>query len=204
MKQNRRKEKKPPLILGLTGGIGSGKSEASKIFNSLGFFVIDCDKIAKECMKYNSECYKEIIQHFGYKIISKNLEIDRKALSSIVFNNKLELKILSKIVHKYVKIKIIEIIKNTKDSKILIDAPVLIEANMQDMVHYIIGIFADKETRIERIKKRDGLNLIQIENRINSQMDDSILKNHMDFVIENNGCLNDLEKEIRKLFLTLR
>ena len=186
----------PPLVIGLTGGTGAGKGEASKILSSMGCEIILTDEMSKNLMKYGQDCYAQVVEYFGTDILLDNKEIDRKKLAQIVFNDKGKLEVLSKTVHKFVKENTNTIIKNSKSKVIIIDAPLLIEANMQELTHYMIGIFAPRSLRISRIIKRDSLDETAAISRLNAQMDDDTLRTLVDFAIENNKGIAELKEQV--------
>jgi len=193
MMQNR------PKIIGLTGGSGVGKGEVCRILGRSGAEIIDTDSLSHKAILRGNPAYDEIIAHFGGDILAKTGEIDRKKLGAIVFSDKSQLDALSKIVHKYVQIECENIIQKSTAHTVVIDAPALVEANMQGHCDLVIGIFARKDLRIARIMARDGITLEAAQKRIESQMPDDVLKTFVDIVIDNNSSLSDLEEKLREI-----
>lgn len=191
-----------PRVIGITGGSGVGKGEACRILARKGIEVIDTDNLSHRVILRNvTPAYNEIIAEYGVGILGNDGEIDRKKLGEIVFSDKVKLAALSKIVHKYVREQCEEILCNSACETILIDAPVLIEAAMQDMCDTIIGIFAHRNLRITRIMARDGISRLTAERRIDSQMPDAVLRGHVDIAIDNNGMIHELEEKLSECLL---
>lgn len=186
------------MIIGLTGGIATGKSTVSDILKDLNIEVIDADKIAHNVLEY--EDVKEKIKDvFGDEVLNKNGEVDRKRLGKIVFEDNKKLKKLESITHP----KILEIIdyKITKSNSelIVLDAPLLFETNLDVKVDETWVIYASEEIQIKRLKKRDDLNKKEALDRIKAQMDLEKKVEKADIVINNEGTINDLEERVKKL-----
>ena len=159
------------MLIGLTGGIATGKSTVCKILKDLGVEIIDADQIAHNVLK-NKEVVKNIKKEFGFHILDDNGEIDRKKLGQVVFNDQKKLKKLESFTHP----KIFEIIKNrlevldTDNKLVVLDAPLLFEVALDKEVDETWVIYADKKTQIKRIVKRDNLTKKEAEKRIDTQM----------------------------------
>jgi len=188
-----------PRIIGLTGGSGVGKGEVCRILARRGAQIIDTDSLSHKAILRENPAYDEIIAHFGNKILADTGEVDRKKLGAIVFSDKSQLDMLSKIVHKYVQAECERIIQKSVAEIIVIDAPALVEANMHGDCDLVIGIFARKNLRIARIMARDGISLDAAERRIESQMPDDVLKTFVDMAIDNNDDISDLEEKLREI-----
>ena len=191
---------KPSRVIAVTGGSGVGKGEVCRILACRGVEIIDTDSLSHSTiLRGATPAYDEITAEFGCGILNNDGEIDRKKLGAIVFADKAKLTVLSKIVHKYVRAQCEEIVRKSTGKVIAIDAPALVEAGMQDMCDTIIGIFADRDLRIQRITARDGISREAAEKRINSQMPDAELRGHVDIAIDNNGTLQELEGKLREI-----
>ncbi len=192
-------------IIGITGGIGSGKSTAARVAYDLGARIIDADLIAKRVMKKGNQAYYEVIEEFGTDILNKRGGIDRKKLAQKVFTDSEKRKKLNKITHKYIAGVIHKKIERMKEAKspdiVVIDAPIPIEEGFLDVADEVWVVNADKEKRIDRIIKRNNVSQEEALNRINSQMEDQEYKKIADVVIENNGTVEELEKRIARLFI---
>ncbi|MEW6619166.1 MAG: dephospho-CoA kinase [bacterium] len=176
------------LIVGLTGGFATGKTTVTKIFQSLGAVIIDADKIAREVVAPNSPVWQNLKEYFGAKILNKDLTLNRTRLADLAFNNETYLRKLNEITHPPIIQKIkeeIERIQNTTPNKIIIiNAPLLIEANMVSLVNKIIVVTASEATQIKRGMKRDNLEIDGAKKRIFAQLPLSEKVRLTDFVID--------------------
>jgi len=190
---------KRPMIIGITGGSGVGKGELCRILAARGIEIIDTDSLSHRAILHGNPAYDEILSEFGIEILGANNEIDRKKLGKIVFSDKQRLATLSKIVHKYVQHECEKIVAASSAKAIAIDAPALVEANMQDFCDIIIGVFADNDLRIARIMARDNITRDAAQSRINSQMPNEQLRGYIHYAIENNGNLQELEAKLSEI-----
>lgn len=183
------------MIIGLTGGIASGKSTVSNFLKEKGFKIYDADIIAKEIMQ-KKEIIKSLIDIFGGEVYNENT-LNREYIKKIVFNNKEKLNELNNLVHyevfnyyKEIKSKI------KKDEKVIFDIPLLFETKMDTLCDMTIVVAIDLDKQIERVMKRDNIDKELAIKIINSQMalEDKIKR--ATIVIENNGTLEELKKNI--------
>lgn len=188
------------MIIGLTGGSGTGKSTVVEFFIDKGYLLLDFDKISRDVCAPNTKCLKELTNHFGNDILNKDKTLNRKHLGNIVFKDKEKLKELNNITHKYILEEMLMFLSKNKDKNIIMDAPLLFEANIDKYCNKTIAILATKEARIERIMKRDGLTRRQSENRINSQPDDIFYINRANIVIANYSTIDVLYESLNKIF----
>ncbi|MDD3766810.1 MAG: dephospho-CoA kinase [Eubacteriales bacterium] len=175
------------MVIGVTGGSGSGKSFFCKEAKKLGFHIIDADGIGHKVLLRGNPAYDEVVGFFGKEILSENGEINRKRLGEIVFSSKDKLQKLNSITHFRISEKIDEIIQENKDKNILIDAALLFESGMDAKCDKVIAILAPKDVRIKRIMERDGLIYEKALKRINSQSSDEFYRLRADFVLQNDG-----------------
>lgn len=179
------KENKKPLLVGITGGIGSGKTTVSKIFGALGIPIFNSDVEAKKIVNNNVNVIKQIKTAFG-NVYDEN-GLDNKQLSAIVFKDKKALEKLNKIVHPIVAQNFEHWIEEHKNSKILMkEAAILIESGAYKSLDEIILIIAPKEKRIERVIRRDGVLLEDIKVRIDKQLTDEEKTKYANYLINNN------------------
>ena len=185
-------------IIGVTGPSGAGKGAVSEyMMTAHGFKIIDADKVYHDIISAPSDCVRELADNFGKEIINENGGIDRKTLSKMVFGeeNKDKLLLLNKITHKYVVSEINGLIdKYSKEGAnvCVIDAPLLIEAGVDEMCDYVIAVVAPKELRAKRIAARDGIDEESAMLRINSQKPYSFYEEKCDFILQNILLLKDL------------
>ncbi len=189
-------------IIGITGNSGSGKSFISEILLNKYkcVAIIDADRIAREMSNINTLYYKEIVKRFGKDILKENLEINRKILARIIFNNDEKREELNSITFKYVVDKIKDEIKLNSDKNIIIiDAPLLFESGLDKICDITLGVISEESIKIDRICKRDNLSVREAKDRLRVQLKDEVLREKCDYIIENNGdvdCLNTQLKEI--------
>ena len=178
------------IVIGLTGGIASGKSSISNYIKERGIVVIDADLIAREVTE-DEKILNKINKEFeGFDILSDCCELDRKKLASIVFNDREKLNKLNSITHPEIKKRIKNLIDNyTKKGEkyCVVDAALLIEDNYMEMMDIIMLVYINKEVQIQRLIKRDNLTKEEALNRINSQMSFEGKKNYADYIIDNSG-----------------
>ena len=183
------------MLIGLTGRTGSGKSSAAKIFESLGAFVADCDKIAHEVLR--DEIVKQkLCALFSSDILDKSGEIDRKALGSIVFSDKEKLEKLNRVVHGAIVKKCVELCENSGKDICLMDGSELESSGADKLCRHIIVITADEETRLGRIMTRDNIDRDSALRRIKAQSDYS----KESIVIDNGESEELLSKKIVSLY----
>jgi len=191
------------MIVGLTGGIATGKSLVSQLLEEHGAFVINADLIAHDLYNPGTIGFNSLISHFGDTILDLNGTIDRKKLASIVFTRKHEMDNLNTIMHPliYDEIKrIMSDLSNEKHPIVVVEAAVLIEAGWQDLFDQIWVVSSDVETVISRLNARNGLSREESLKRIDSQMPSKDRNKYADIVIENNGNKEILSSTIKELW----
>lgn len=189
------------MILGLTGGIGSGKSTVSKIFLSMGIKVFDADLIAKDILE-SEEVKEEIKKKLGKNFIdSKNSSVNKELLKKEVFNNPKKLKILNEIVHPKVIDEYRKKYLEFRDKKeiVIFDVPLLFEVDLEKYCDKVIVVDIDSKIQIERIKSRDNIDINLIKKIIAAQMSREERNKKADIIIENNGSLEDLKEKVKKM-----
>ena len=188
------------MILGLTGGIGTGKSTVAKMLREKNIPVVDTDSISKEIIEY-PEIIEKIKAEISSKIFNNENKLDRKKLSERVFENKDKLKKLNEIMHPVILKKMWEEVeKLKKDYKIIVvDIPLLFEINMENEVDKVLLIYSSKEIQIERIMNRDGRTREEAIKIINSQMPLYKKREKSDYIIQNNDSLEKLKKNLDKV-----
>lgn len=196
-------------IIGLTGGIASGKSTVSKILKQKGYTVIDADIIAREIVKVNRPAYKEIIEYFGPSIRAKDKSINRQKLGEIVFSDKGLLQKLNDITHPYIFQAIKKDIKKYCNSDIIfLDIPLLIEEFRELKKHGIYFdeiwlVYVDEGTQLERLVKRNKFTIDEAKSRIHAQMPMKDKINQSTRIIDNTGSKRELKTSIESLLKDL-
>ena len=192
--------------LGITGGIGSGKSTASAFFKKKGAFVIDADSEAKNLFTKNNNLTQRIITTFGPQVTTNN-QLDLKRLSELVFSSKSLQNQLNEIIWPEVSqlmIKAAQKAENVGMKLFIVDAALLLEAGFIEFFNSILLITADKSTRIERILNRKNIPEDQIEKRMALQMPESEKKKLANTTIENNGTLSELNEKLENYWESLK
>ena len=193
------------MIIGLSGGIATGKSEASKIFKQLGCYIIDADKISKQLTSKGSDVLRKIVESFGTNILTKKGSLNRKKLGHLIFSNKGAKLQLERILHVYILKKINEIVaKKYKDVDIIIDAPLLFEVGLDRICDKVVVIYAKYSLQLKRFMKRDKLQKQEAEQRIAVQMPIEEKMMLATVVIDNSFTLKELNKNIKQIYLQLK
>jgi dephospho-CoA kinase len=187
------------LIIGLTGGIASGKSTVSKMLKDLSIPVIDADQEARLAVEKGEEAYSAIVDYFGKEIIKEDESIDRAKLGEIVFRNEEKRSVLNRIVHPAVREKMLQKKERYKEeghSYIVLDIPLLFESQLTSMVDKVIVVYVDEAIQLERLKKRNEFSDAEAQARITSQMPLTEKLKLADAIINNNGTVEETRKQL--------
>ncbi|CAM2966050.1 dephospho-CoA kinase [Salinicoccus roseus] len=184
-------------VIGLTGGIASGKSTASDYIRSKGYPVLDADTYAKKATAKGGPAYQGIINHFGAELLQDDGEIDRRKLGAIVFNDDGERKVLNQLVHPEVR-RMMDADKDrlAEEGHVFLDIPLLFENGLDRQCDITLTVYVDQETQIERLMERNGFSHSEALSRINSQMPLSEKRDRSDEVLDNSGSKNELYAQI--------
>ena len=192
------------IKVGLTGGIGSGKSTVSKILINKGFSVYNSDNRAKWLMNNNDNLKSSIISIFGNKAYLKG-SLNRKYLSAKVFNDSLKLKALNNLVHPLVAIDFKNWLLHQKSKDFVFkEAAILIESGAYKEMDKIIVVSCTENIRLERVLKRDGNSPELVKKRMQNQISETEKINHADFIVKNNGSESDLVLEVEFVISELK
>ena len=190
------------MILGLTGGIATGKSTVAKMFIEKDIPVIDTDLISRSLLNKGTDAYYEIVKSFSSEILLTNLDINRKKLARKIFSNPQKRQILNDIVHPRVK----EIVDNEiskfeelGNNIIVIDVPLLFETNYQDIVDKTIVVYTTKTQQMNRLVSRDNITKEYAQMKINAQMSLSEKVDLADYVINNSFSILDTKRDFNKI-----
>jgi len=193
-------------VVGLTGGIGSGKSTVSQFLAELGAVILDADEVGHEAFKPNTEIWREVIAAFGRQILTPTGEIDRGKLGEIVFNNTGSLARLNQIMHPrmYEMVKAqIEEYRRQGVKVVVLEAPLLIEASWTSLVDEVWVTVAPESTVLRRIEERTGLSEQQSLARIRSQLSSEERARHADVAINTDCDLDELRARVSELWQRL-
>lgn len=194
------------LVIGITGPSGAGKGEVSRLFGKYGLPVIDADQVYHQLLIPPSECLNELVIHFGYEILQANGTLNRKRLGDIVFSDQHALEELNRITHSFVMKEIRRRLEQYRAYGVVaavLDAPQLFEAGANVDCNIIVAVLANKELRLERILRRDGIDPENALRRIDAQRSDEFFRTHADYTIENNGNTEQLIPAVRGILSEL-
>ncbi|WP_449621166.1 dephospho-CoA kinase [Robertmurraya sp. Marseille-Q9965] len=187
------------LVVGLTGGIASGKSTVSNILREMGYTIIDADLEARLAVEIGEPAYNEIVSYFGEEIKLQNGQVDRAKLGEIIFNNEEKRLKLNSIVHPDVRRRMLEkreqAIKNG-ESLIVLDIPLLFESQLTSMVDKVLLVYVDEDTQLQRLMERNGYSEQEALARITSQMPLKDKVQLSDAVIDNNGTIENTKRQL--------
>lgn len=186
------------LRIGLTGGIGAGKSAVADLFRAVGASIIDADEVARALAARGGDAYGDIVAQFGEDILAPNKEIDRARLRRRVFGSREERKRLEAIMHPKVRKAMLERLARIDAPYAVLVIPLLVETGAWDIVDRVLVIDADEEVRIARVKTR-GLGEEDVRAILASQTSREARLQRADDVIRNEGTLEDLSREVARL-----
>ena len=195
------------IIVGLTGSVGTGKSTVANLFKELGAYVIDWDELAREVTRPHLKAWKEIVEYFGKGILNEDLTINRQKLADIVFSNKEKVAKLNQIVHPEVfkeDERITDEIKSLDpDALVIKDIPLLFELTRPVYVDKIVVVSASEQTQLRRLEEK-VITREDARNRIKSQLPLEEKIKSADFVINNDGPLEETKKQVEEIYSLLR
>jgi dephospho-CoA kinase len=185
------------LMIGLTGGIGAGKSSVAARLAELGAMVIDSDRLAREVVAAGTDGLAEVVEAFGPEVLTEAGELDRAAVAYLVFADAERRRRLEEIIHPRVRARVVEIVAAApRDSIVVNDVPLLVEAGMAKAYQLVIVVLASEETRIARLRRDRGMPEAEALARLSAQANDAQRREVADIVIDNNGTLADLHAAV--------
>ncbi len=190
------------LVIGLTGGIGTGKSEVSRILRELGAEVIDADRVGHEAYTPHTAIWREVVDTFGERVLGPNGKIDRKRLGAIVFNDPQAMSALNAIMHPRMADIIrerIEALRGQGVDLVVLEAALLVEAGWEGLVDEVWVTHSTGEQVEERLRLRNGLTAEQVRSRVQAQMPFEERSRHAQVVVHNSGSLEELRREVEAL-----
>lgn len=186
-------------IIGLTGGIGSGKSTVARSLQQHGFPIVDADLIAREIVEPGQPALAELTKEFGEDILNADGSLDRGLLASRAFTNKDTTQRLNNITHPRINQRTQELFDEARENgaeAVIYDMPLLIDKGLHKDMDATIVVHAAEHVRLERLTTKRGLDADDVRRRINAQIDDETRKQHADILLDNNGTEEDLTKQI--------
>lgn len=187
------------LKIGLTGSIGTGKSTVSKLLRERGIAVIDADLLAREIVKKGQECLNDLKNVFGNQILTLDGELDRKKLGQIVFSDDVKLELLNSITHPHIRRRMKDQMNEleSKNNKVIVlDIPLLFEAQMEDLVDIVLVVFVKEEIQIKRIMERDNCTQEEAMRIIKAQISQQDKISKSDYTIDNSGTIEELKEKL--------
>ena len=196
------------VIIGLTGGIGSGKSSVAEMFKDEGAYVIDFDYLARVVVEPDTPAWRDIVVYFGQEILSPDRTLNRSKLAEIVFSDAQSRKALEGFTHPRIFEKRDTLLKDikTKDPKaiVIVDVPLLFELSLNKNFGKIILVYVSRDVQIERAIKRDALLKEEVEKRLKAQINIEKKKLLSDYIINNEGSLKNTRDQVRKVIHELK
>lgn len=196
------------ILIGLTGGIASGKSTVANMFARCGAIVIDADELARQVVQPGKPAWREIIKTFGKAILNPDRTLNRQALGAMVFGHKTRLRRLERIIHPRVAREQARLTKQAAKHNpravVIYDVPLLFEAGIDTRVDTTIAVTAGRETQIARLKKRNALSRAEALRRIKSQMPMADKRRRADYALDGTLPLPELRKQVRSLLHRLQ
>ena len=191
------------LVIGLTGSIGTGKSEAARQLEALGASIISADQVGHEAYTPNTEAWEQVVATFGDDILQEDGEIDRRKLGAVVFSDPSQLEKLNEIMHPRMARMVadkIEAFRGQGVEVVVVEAALLFEAGWDSLVEEVWVTDAPEQAVIERLNQRNGMSEEEARKRISSQMDRAERLERSDYVIENSGDMAALTSAIKELW----
>jgi dephospho-CoA kinase len=188
-----------PFIIGLTGGIGSGKTTVSNIFRSLGVEVIDADEVSRSLLTPDSFALTELTKRFGKQLLNADNSLNRSALRQLIFDDPAARAWTDQLLHPLIRQAIHSLIQNSKKRWLVLSAPLLLENNAYGFVDRILVVDSSEELQLERSSMRDNANIAHIKKIMASQLSRSARLNAADDIIYNDRDLAHLQEQVKKL-----
>jgi dephospho-CoA kinase len=194
-------------LVGLTGGIASGKSTVAKILGRLGAAIVDADVLSREVVAPGHDGWNEIVATFGSEVLQADQTLDRQKLRTIIFNNPEARKKLEAIIHPRVRALAEQRIREHGEAGFVVvvyEVPLLFEGNLQQWLRPVILVACDINVQRQRLQARDGLDAAAAQKHIDAQMSLEEKRRLADYVIENDGTLADLESKVRAVLAKIQ
>ncbi|HLB02988.1 MAG TPA: dephospho-CoA kinase [Nitrospiria bacterium] len=196
------------ILVGLTGGIASGKSLVSKLLKELGAYIIDADEIAREVIQPGEPAYQEILPQFGDEILNEDGTIDRSKLGRLVFSDPVKRTLLEGIVHPRVfaieEARRRQIAQQDPEAVIIFDAPLLIETRAYELMDKVIVVYANPRTQLKRLMERDHLEYDEAKRRIAAQLPIADKRQHADYIINSGDPPEEVAKQTEAIYQELK
>lgn len=186
-------------MVGLTGGIGSGKSTVSDMFTALGVSIVDADLISRKLVIPGSDTLRQITEHFGIAILQNDGSLDRKALRKLVFADAGAREWLEALLHPMVREEVLRYLAGITFDWVILSAPLLLESGMQDICDRILVVDVEEKTQIQRTRQRDNSTAAEVTTVMGTQLGRAERLALADDIISNEGSLRELQEQVSKL-----
>jgi dephospho-CoA kinase len=191
-------------VVGITGGIGSGKSTAARILAELGAFVIDADRVGHDIYRPGTVGWQRVVGHFGGQIVAPDGTIDRKQLGAIVFSDGAALARLNALLHPLIGAEIQRLIESKgaegSTAPIIVEAAILVEASWQSIFDEVWVVTASRDAVTQRLAAQRGLDPAAVQTRVGAQLSDEERCRHATVIIQNDGTVDDLRARLKRLW----
>ena len=193
------------LVVGLTGGIASGKSAVTSMFAELGCFIVDADLIARKLVEPDQPAYRRIVKFFGPVILNSDKTLDRKKLASIIFADAEQRKALNSILHPLIIREEERMVREKNEHQItIVSAALMIESGTYRRFEKLIVVYCNREVQIHRLMKREKLSRKNALLRISTQISTAMKKEYADYLINTSGPFSDTRKQVIQVYDKLR
>ena len=191
-------------IIGLTGGIATGKSIVASVFRELGAILLDADVIARLVVLPHQPAWEDIVEFFGPQVVNEDESLNRAKIGEIVYNNPDSLTELNRITHprimQHYKDELRRIKTEQPDAVVVLEVPLLYETNMDKLCQQVVVVYVDRETQIKRLMKRDNISYADAVKRVDAQMPMDEKVRRADFVIDNRGSMEETKEKATKYY----
>jgi len=195
------------VVIGIAGGIATGKTEVARLFANRGAVIISGDELGREVVEENPEALKELVEVFSEEILDENGRLNRRKLAQLAFRDPVSKKKLNDIIHPHLlrrlKERLTQLRKKEKEKLVVVDAALIPDWGIKDWLDYLVIVDCTYENQLQRLKER-GLSEKEAKDRIASQLSSERKRESADYLIENNGTLEELRQESEKLYLLIQ
>ncbi|RUO71878.1 dephospho-CoA kinase [Idiomarina ramblicola] len=186
-------------VVGLTGGIGSGKSAATAEFEKLGIAVVDADVVARQVVMPGTSCLQAIAEHFGSHLVTKNGELDRRALRQRVFSNPEEKEWLNNLLHPAIREEILVQLEQAKSPYVILSAPLLLENGLEKYCQRVVVVDVPETVQLQRTLQRDNSPKKEVEAIMQAQLSRDTRRQKADDILNNDGSIEKLQQQVKQL-----
>lgn len=192
------------FLIGLTGGIASGKSTVAKLLAAHGADTIDADQVARDVVELGTPGLEEVVQAFGVSVLTESGQLDRQKLAAVIFSDPEKRKVLEAILHPLIKARTTQLISESENSVVVYSVPLLVEAKVDYPFDFIVTVEAGEAIQIERLVRSRGLDQSQAQERLDAQASREQREAKANFVLDSSGTLEQLAEQVDSLWLKIQ